>query len=218
MILSTTIIAVRRGDTVAMAGDGQVTVGDVVMKHSARKLRKLHGDRVLAGFAGAVADALTLFDKFEAQLQRNKGNLRKSAVELTKEWRTDRFLRRLEAQLVVADHAELLVLSGDGEVIEPDDGVVYPGFTWESLENTADEQQKNLLHSIIHADKSGEVFSPEQAQAFGEVIESEELGIRRKEIERSLQEAVKSGDQKRALELVREADELKKRIARGTPG
>jgi ATP-dependent HslUV protease subunit HslV len=127
MILSTTIIAVRRGDTVAMAGDGQVTVGDVVMKHSARKLRKLHGDRVLAGFAGAVADALTLFDKFEAQLQRNKGNLRKSAVELTKEWRTDRFLRRLEAQLVVADHAQLLVLSGDGEVIEPDDGVVAIG-------------------------------------------------------------------------------------------
>jgi ATP-dependent HslUV protease, peptidase subunit HslV len=112
---------------VAMAGDGQVTVGDVVMKHSARKLRKLHGDRVLAGFAGAVADALTLFDKFEAQLQRNKGNLRKSAVELTKEWRTDRFLRRLEAQLIVADPAQLLVLSGDGEVIEPDDGVVAIG-------------------------------------------------------------------------------------------
>jgi ATP-dependent HslUV protease subunit HslV len=127
MILSTTIIAVRRGGTVAMAGDGQVTVGDVVMKHSARKLRKLHGERVLAGFAGAVADALTLFDKFESQLQRNKGNLRKSAVELTKEWRTDRYLRRLEAQLVVADPEQLLVLSGEGEVIEPDEGVVAIG-------------------------------------------------------------------------------------------
>lgn len=127
MILSTTIIAVRKGDTVAMAGDGQVTVGDVVMKRSARKIRKLHGERVLAGFAGAVADALTLFDKFESQLQKNKGNLRKSAVELTKEWRTDRYLRRLEAQLIVADPTQLLVLSGDGEVIEPDNGAVAIG-------------------------------------------------------------------------------------------
>ena len=127
MIFGTTIIAVRKGDTVAMAGDGQVTVGDVVMKRSARKIRKLHGDRVLAGFAGAVADALTLFDKFESQLQKHKGNLRKAAVELTKEWRTDRYLRRLEAQLVVADPAQLLVLSGDGEVIEPDEGAVAIG-------------------------------------------------------------------------------------------
>lgn len=127
MILGTTILAVRRGDTVTMAGDGQVTIGDVVMKHSARKIRKLYRERVLAGFAGAVADALTLFEKFESQLERNKGNLRKSAVELTKEWRQDRYLRRLEAQLIVADPGQLLVLSGDGEVIEPDDGVVAIG-------------------------------------------------------------------------------------------
>jgi ATP-dependent HslUV protease subunit HslV len=127
MILSTTILAVRRDNTVAMAGDGQVTIGDVVMKHSARKIRKLYKDRVLAGFAGAVADALTLFDKFEAQLERNKGNLRKSAVELAKEWRTDRYLRRLEAQLIVADPSQLLILSGEGEVIEPDDGAVAIG-------------------------------------------------------------------------------------------
>src|SRR5436309_12956527 len=127
MILSTTILAVRRGNTVSMAGDGQVTVGDVVMKQTARKIRKLHGEHVLAGFAGAVANALTLFDKFEAQLQRHKGNLRKSAVELTKDWRTDKYLRRLEAQLIVADPSQLLVLSGDGEVIEPDDGVVAIG-------------------------------------------------------------------------------------------
>jgi ATP-dependent HslUV protease, peptidase subunit HslV len=127
MILSTTIIAVRRGDAVAMAGDGQVTVGDVVMKQSARKIRKLYGERILAGFAGAVADALTLFDKFEAQLNRNKGNLRKSAVELTKEWRTDRYLRRLEAQLIVADPGQILVLSGDGDVIEPDGGAAAIG-------------------------------------------------------------------------------------------
>jgi ATP-dependent HslUV protease subunit HslV len=127
MIFATTILAVRRGDTVTMAGDGQVTIGDVVMKHSARKIRKLYRERVLAGFAGAVADALTLFEKFESQLERNKGNLRKSAVELTKEWRQDRYLRRLEAQLVVADPTQLLILSGDGEVIEPDDGVVAIG-------------------------------------------------------------------------------------------
>lgn len=127
MILATTILAVLRGDTVTMAGDGQVTMGDVVMKHSARKIRRLYRERVLAGFAGAVADALTLFEKFESQLERNKGNLRKSAVDLTKEWRTDRYLRRLEAQLIVADTGQLLVLSGDGEVIEPDDGVVAIG-------------------------------------------------------------------------------------------
>jgi ATP-dependent HslUV protease subunit HslV len=127
MILSTTILAVRRDNSVAMAGDGQVTIGDVVMKHSARKIRRLYKDRVLAGFAGAVADALTLFDKFEAQLERNKGNLRKSAVELAKEWRTDRYLRRLEAQLIVADPTQLLILSGEGEVIEPDDGAVAIG-------------------------------------------------------------------------------------------
>src|SRR5437764_497124 len=127
MIFSTTILAVRRGDTVTMAGDGQVTIGDVVMKHSARKIRKLYKDQVLAGFAGAVADALTLFEKFESQLERHKGNLRKAAVELTKEWRTDRYLRRLEAQLIVADPSQLLILSGDGDVIEPDDGAVAIG-------------------------------------------------------------------------------------------
>ena len=102
MILATTILAVLRAGTVTLAGDGQVTIGDMVMKHSARKIRKLYKERVLAGFAGAVADALTLFEKFESQLERNKGNLRKSAVDLTKEWRTDRYLRRLEAQLIVA--------------------------------------------------------------------------------------------------------------------
>jgi ATP-dependent HslUV protease subunit HslV len=110
-----------------MAADGQVTVGDVVLKHTARKLRTLHNDTVVAGFAGAVADALTLFEKFEAQLDRYRGNLRKAAVELTKEWRTDRYLRRLEAQLIVADAADLLILSGEGDVIEPDGGVVAIG-------------------------------------------------------------------------------------------
>src|SRR5499427_7594726 len=124
---ATTILAVRRGTDVAMAGDGQVTVGDVVMKHTARKIRRLHNGRVLAGFAGSTADALTLFDKFESMLDRHQGNLRRAAVALTKEWRTDKYLRRLEALLLVASGDELLVLTGDGDVIEPDDGVAAIG-------------------------------------------------------------------------------------------
>lgn len=127
MIKGTTVIAVKHKDQVAMAGDGQVTVGDVVLKHKARKIRTLYHGQVLAGFAGAVADALTLFEKFEGQLEKHSGNLRRAAVELAKEWRTDRFLRRLEAWLVVADAEQILVLSGDGEVIEPDDDVVAIG-------------------------------------------------------------------------------------------
>lgn len=124
---ATTIVAVKRDDQVALAGDGQVTIGDVVLKHNARKLRTLYDGMVLAGFAGAVADALTLFAKFESQLNAWDGNLRKAAVELTKEWRTDRYLRRLEAQLIVADAESLLLLSGEGDVIEPDDGVLAIG-------------------------------------------------------------------------------------------
>lgn len=127
MFLLTTILAVRRGKQTAMAGDGQVTLGEIAMKHKAKKIRTLYEDKVLAGFAGAVADALTLFEKFEAQLEQYRGNLRKAAVELGKEWRTDKFLRRLEAQLVIADAGNLLVLSGDGDIIEPDDDVVAIG-------------------------------------------------------------------------------------------
>jgi ATP-dependent HslUV protease subunit HslV len=110
-----------------MAGDGQVTIGDVVLKHGARKIRMLYDGTVIAGFAGAVADALTLFAKFESQLKANDGNLRKASVELAKEWRTDRYLRRLEAQLIVGDGESLLVLSGEGDVIEPDDGIAAIG-------------------------------------------------------------------------------------------
>ena len=110
-----------------MAGDGQVTFGETVLKSTARKLRTLYDDQVLAGFAGAVADALTLFEKFEAQLEQYHGNLRKAAVELTKEWRSDRILRRLEAQLLVADKDQVLILSGDGDVVEPDDKVAAIG-------------------------------------------------------------------------------------------
>lgn len=124
---ATTIIAVRRGNTVAMAGDGQVTMGDTIMKRRAVKIRTMNGGRVLAGFAGAVADALALFDRFETQLERSSGNLRRAAVDLAKDWRTDRYLRRFEAQLVLADPSALLLVSGDGEVIEPDEDVLAIG-------------------------------------------------------------------------------------------
>ena len=126
-IHATTILALRHGGVVVMAGDGQVTFGQTVMKHAARKVRRIFGDKVLAGFAGAGADAFTLFEKFEAQLQQHNGNLRRAAVELAKEWRTDRVLRRLEALLVAADRETLLVLSGSGDVIEPDDDVISIG-------------------------------------------------------------------------------------------
>lgn len=110
-----------------MAGDGQVTLGDVVLKHGARKIRLMDDGRIVAGFAGAVADALTLFGKFESQLKTGDGNVRRASVELAKEWRTDRYLRRLEAQLIVADAESILVISGEGDVIEPDDGIVAIG-------------------------------------------------------------------------------------------
>lgn len=126
-VKGTTILAVRRGNQVAIAGDGQITMGDVVLKRSAKKLRTLYHDQVIAGFAGAVADALTLFERFENQLEKHGGQLRRAAVELAKEWRTDRVLRRLEAWLIVADQNELLVLSGEGDVVEPDEDVVGIG-------------------------------------------------------------------------------------------
>src|SRR5438094_8284743 len=124
---ATTILAVRHKGRVVMAGDGQVTIGQTIMKHNARKLRRLYQDRVLAGFAGAGADALTLFERFEAKLQQVSGNLRRAAVELAKDWRTDRLLRRLEALLVVADRESSLVVSGTGDVIEPEDGLCAIG-------------------------------------------------------------------------------------------
>ena len=126
-IHATTIVAVKRGGEVAIAGDGQVTVGDVVMKHSAVKVRRLFHDRVIVGFAGTVADAFTLFDKFEQHLEKHQGNLLRAAVGLSKEWRTDKYLRRLEAMLIAADSERLLLLSGEGEVIEPDDDITAIG-------------------------------------------------------------------------------------------
>ncbi|KRT73063.1 MAG: ATP-dependent protease peptidase subunit, ATP-dependent HslUV protease, peptidase subunit HslV [Deltaproteobacteria bacterium CSP1-8] len=123
----TTIIAVSRGGRVAMAGDGQVTVGNTVLKHTARKIRRLHHDRIVAGFAGATADAFTLFEKFEGKLVEFRGNLRRAAVELAKDWRTDRVLRRLDALMLVTDGSDLMLLSGSGDVVEPDDGVIGVG-------------------------------------------------------------------------------------------
>lgn len=128
MFHATTIVAVRKGESVAMAGDGQVTFGqNTILKHKARKLRRLHNNTVLAGFAGSVADAITLFEKFEGKLEEYRGGMQRAAVELAKDWRMDRVLRRLEALLVVADRQSLLVISGGGEVIEPDDGIVAIG-------------------------------------------------------------------------------------------
>ena len=126
-IHGTTILCVRHRGRVVMAGDGQVTVGQTVMKANARKVRRLYQDRVLAGFAGAGADALTLFERFETKLGQVNGNLRRAAVELSKDWRTDRLLRRLEALLIVADRESSLVVSGTGDVIEPEDGLAAIG-------------------------------------------------------------------------------------------
>ena len=127
MFKGTTILAIRRGDKIAIGGDGQVTLGNTVMKHGARKVRKLYDGRVLAGFAGATADAFTLFEKFEAKLEQYSGNLVRAAVELAKDWRTDKMLRRLEALLIVADKEATLLISGTGDVIEPDSGVMAIG-------------------------------------------------------------------------------------------
>ena len=123
----TTILSVRRGAVVALGGDGQVTLGNVVLKGGAKKVRRLHNDRILAGFAGGTADAFTLFERFEGNLDKHQGNLLRSAVELAKDWRTDRILRRLEAMLVVADREKSLVITGMGDVLEPEHGIVAIG-------------------------------------------------------------------------------------------
>src|SRR4051812_30538949 len=123
----TTILSVRRGATVALGGDGQVTLGNIVVKGGAKKIRRLYQDRILAGFAGGTADAFTLFERFEAKLDKHQGNLLRSAVELAKDWRTDRILRRLEAMLAVADKQHSLIITGLGDVLEPEHGIVAIG-------------------------------------------------------------------------------------------
>jgi ATP-dependent HslUV protease subunit HslV len=123
----TTIVSVRRGARVALGGDGQVTLGNIVVKASARKVRKLYRDHVLAGFAGATADAFTLFERFEAKLEKHQGHLVRAAIELTRDWRTDRVLRRLEAMLAVADREASLIITGAGDVLEPEHGIIAIG-------------------------------------------------------------------------------------------
>jgi ATP-dependent HslUV protease, peptidase subunit HslV len=123
----TTILSVRRGSRVAIGGDGQVTLGNIIVKASARKVRKLYREQVLAGFAGATADAFTLFERFEAKLEKHQGHLARAAIELTKDWRTDRVLRRLEAMLAVADKETSLIITGNGDVLEPEHGIIAIG-------------------------------------------------------------------------------------------
>jgi len=127
MFHGTTILCVRRDNSVAMASDGQVTMGNTVLKHNARKIRRMYNDKVLGGFAGATADAFTLFERFEGKLETYKGNLTRAAVELAKDWRTDKMVRRLEALLIVADADHTLILSGTGDVIEPETGIAAIG-------------------------------------------------------------------------------------------
>ncbi|MGQ9470538.1 MAG: ATP-dependent protease subunit HslV [Candidatus Aminicenantales bacterium] len=127
MIRSTTVICVRHKGEIAMAGDGQVTIGQTILKHSARKIRRLYKDRVLAGFAGATSDAFALFSRFEAKLEEYRGNLSRAAIELAKDWRMDKALRQLEALLIVADKDASFLISGNGDVVEPDDGIIAIG-------------------------------------------------------------------------------------------
>jgi ATP-dependent HslUV protease, peptidase subunit HslV len=127
MFHATTILCIRHNGKVAMAGDGQVTIGDIVVKQGARKIRKLYNERVLAGFAGSAADGMALFSKFESKLEEFRGNLKRASVELAKEWRTDRILRRLEALLIVSDPENSYLISGSGDLIEPDDGILAIG-------------------------------------------------------------------------------------------
>jgi len=125
--IGTTILSVRRDDKVVIGGDGQVSFGNTVMKHNTRKVRRLYHEKVLAGFAGATADAFTLFERFEGKLEKHQGNLTRSAVELAKDWRTDRMLRRLEAMLLVADQTASLIITGNGDVVEPEDSLMAIG-------------------------------------------------------------------------------------------
>ena len=143
----TTIVSVRRGNQVAIGGDGQVTLGNTIVKGSARKVRKLYNGKVLAGFAGATADAFTLFERFEAKLEKHNGHLTRAAIDLTKDWRTDRVLRRLEAMLAVADHTASLIITGNGDVLEPEHGLIAIGSGGASAQSAA----LALLHNTALA-------------------------------------------------------------------
>ncbi len=139
----TTILSVRRGSTVALGGDGQVTLGNIIVKGSARKVRKLYNNKVLAGFAGGTADAFTLIERFESKLEKHQGNLMRASVELAKDWRTDRMLRRLEAMLLVADRESTLIITGNGDVLEPEDGIGAIGSGGAYAQSAAKALQEN---------------------------------------------------------------------------
>jgi len=146
----TTIVCVKKNSSVALGGDGQVTLGNTTVKHTARKVRKIHEDKVAIGFAGSTADAITLFDKFETKLQEFRGNLKRAAVELGKDWRTDKILRRLEALLIVADNDDMFLISGSGDVIEPDDNVIAIGSGGPFAQAAA---RALMLHSSLEAEE-----------------------------------------------------------------
>ncbi|MGK7297394.1 MAG: ATP-dependent protease subunit HslV [Candidatus Wenzhouxiangella sp. M2_3B_020] len=158
----TTIVSVRRGDRVVIAGDGQVTLGNTVMKANARKVRKLYKNQVIAGFAGATADAFTLFERFEAKLEQHSGQLTRSAVELAKDWRTDRLLRRLEALLAVANHEASLIISGNGDVIEPEQGLIAIG-------SGGPFAQAAALGLLRHTELDAETVAREALTVAGEI-------------------------------------------------
>ncbi len=146
----TTIVCVKKNSSVALGGDGQVTLGNTTVKHTAKKVRKIHEDKVAIGFAGSTADAITLFDKFETKLQEFRGNLKRAAVELGKDWRTDKILRRLEALLIVADNDDMFLISGSGDVIEPDDDVIAIGSGGPFAQAAA---RALMLHSSLEAEE-----------------------------------------------------------------
>ncbi len=146
----TTIVCVKKNSRVALGGDGQVTLGNTTVKHTAKKVRKIYEDKVAIGFAGSTADAITLFDKFEAKLQEFRGNLKRAAVELGKDWRTDKILRRLEALLIVADTNDMFLISGSGDVIEPDDDVIAIGSGGAFAQAAA---KALMLHSSLEAEE-----------------------------------------------------------------
>lgn len=169
VVRSTTILAVRHKGRVAVAGDGQVSFGETVVKHTARKVRRIYNDQVVVGFAGAAADAITLFTKFEAKLDEYGGNLPRAAVELAKDWRTDRVLRRLEALLVVVDREHTLVISGTGDVIEPDDGIIgigsggpYAAAAARALAKFSDLDAKRIVEEAMRIAASLNVYTNDQ--------------------------------------------------------
>ncbi|MBF0225609.1 MAG: ATP-dependent protease subunit HslV [Desulfobacterales bacterium] len=144
----TTILAIKHKDKVVVAGDGQVTLNNTIIKHRAKKVRRLYNDKIIVGFAGATADALTLFDKLETKLERFNGNLTRAAVELAKDWRTDKYLRRLEALLIAVDNSTMLLISGNGDVIEPDEGIVSIGSGSVAAQASA---KALIMHSNLEA-------------------------------------------------------------------